>query len=86
MTLKAGTYCARPLQLKVISEGKRCAEGHTLQEKKAFFKDNLSRFSPAERRIINPHYYKVDISDDLYDKKMEIISLVTKEIENFKID
>ena len=26
MTLKAGTYCARPLQLKVISEGKRCAE------------------------------------------------------------
>ena len=54
--------------------------------KKAFYKDNLHHLSPAERRLINPHYYKVDISDALYDVKMSIIGKLVKEIEEFKID
>ena len=41
-------------------------------------------FSPSERRLINPHYYKVDISGDLADKKHEIISRLVKEINEFK--
>ena len=85
-TFEAGAYVARPLQLPVIRGGEPCFEEHTLAEKKAFFKDNLAHFSPAERRLINPHYYKVDISDDLYDTKMGIIGTLVKEIENFKID
>ena len=59
------------------------APTHTLQEKKIFYKDNLHHFSPAERRLINPHFYKVDISDALYDVKMSIISKLVKEIEDF---
>jgi nicotinate phosphoribosyltransferase len=41
-------------------------------------------FSPSERRLINPHYYKVDISDDLYNLKMSIITKLVAEIRNFK--
>ena len=82
-TFEEGSYEARPLQHQVIAAGKRIVPTHTLQQKKAFYKDNLQHFSPAERRLINPHYYKVDISDALYDMKMSIIEKLVKEIEAF---
>ena len=85
-TFEEGTYEARPLQHQVIAAGKRVVPQHTLQQKKIFYKDNLHHFSPGERRLINPHYYKVDISDALYDVKMSIIGKLVKEIEEFKID
>ncbi len=85
-TFEEGSYLARPLQMQVIAGGARVAPRHTLPEKKAFFQDNLAHFSPAERRLINPHYYKVDISDALYDVKMTIIGKLVKEIESFDID
>ena len=80
-----GTYEARPLQHQVIAAGKRVVPQHTLQQKKIFYKDNLHHFSPGERRLINPHYYKVDISDALYDVKMSIIGKLVKEIEEFEL-
>ena len=84
-TFEEGAYEARPLQHQAIAGGVRVAPQHTLQQKKIFYKDNLHHFSPAERRLINPHYYKVDISDDLYDCKMSIISQLVKEIEAFDL-
>ena len=85
-TFEAGTYEARPLQHQAIANGKRVCPQHTLMQKKAFFKDNLHHFSPAESRLINPHYYKVDISDDLYDTKMRLIDDLVKQIQAFEID
>jgi nicotinate phosphoribosyltransferase len=58
---------------------------YTLAEKKAFCHDALMHFSPSERRLINPHYYKVDISDDLYNLKMGIINRIVKEIKEFEL-
>ncbi len=84
-TFEAGAYEARPLQVQVIKGGRRVVPQHSLEQKKAFYKDNLHHFSPAERRLINPHYYKVDISDDLYDVKMGIIGKLVKEIEAFDL-
>ena len=82
-TFEPGEYTALPLQQKVIENGKRCAPVYTLMEKKAYYNETLSRFSPSERRLINPHYYKVDISDDLYNLKMQIINRLVKEIKEF---
>jgi len=84
-TFEAGAYSARQLQLQVIKDGVRVAPAHTLLEKKAFYKDNLMRFSPAERRLINPHYFKVDISDDLYNTKNTLLENIIREIESFEI-
>ncbi|MBQ4201353.1 MAG: hypothetical protein II648_03540, partial [Bacteroidales bacterium] len=83
LSFKEGEYQAGPLQIPVIEKGVRVAPAHSLLEKKAFFDANLASFSPAERRLINPHYYKVDISDALYDCKMGIIDNLVKEIEEF---
>lgn len=84
-TFEAGEYTAAPLQHKVIENGVRCVPVHTLAEKKEYFNLRLNHFSPSERRLINPHYYKVDISDDLYNMKMEIINRLIKEINEFTL-
>jgi nicotinate phosphoribosyltransferase len=84
-TFEAGEYTALTLQHKVIENGVRCAPVHTLREKKEYYNMTLMHFSPSERRLINPHYYKVDISDDLYNMKMGIINRIVNEIRNFSI-
>ena len=84
-TFEAGTYTAAALQEKVMENGEICCRQHSLAEKKAYYNATLSHFSPSERRLINPHYYKVDISDDLYDMKMNIINRLSKEIHEFHI-
>lgn len=84
-TFQAGEYTALPLQHQVIRNGVRCAPFHTLAQKKEYYNNTLMHFSPSERRLINPHYYKVDISDDLYNTKMAIINRLSEEIRNFKL-
>ena len=81
-TFEAGTYKAIMLQQPVMKNGQRCDTAYSLQEKCEFYKQELSRFNPTERRLINPHYYKVDISDDLYNLKMNIITNIVEQIKN----
>ncbi len=83
-TFPAGSYTAIPLQIPAIAEGKRVAPQRSLGEKREYYKYTLMHFSPSERRLINPHYYKVDISDDLSAKKLEIINRLVKEINEFR--
>ena len=82
-TFETGEYTALTMQHKVIENGVRCDTRYTLQEKKEYYNQALKHFSPSERRLINPHYYKVDISDDLYNLKMSIIEKRVKEIKEF---
>lgn len=84
-TFDEGTYQWRALQLKMIENGERCVPHRSLMEKKEFYRNTLNHFSPSERRLINPHYFKVDISDDLYNLKNDILNKLVIEIENFTI-
>ena len=43
----------------------------------------LHQFDPSERRLLNPHYYKVDISSELYDTKNQIIERLNAQIKEF---
>lgn len=83
-TFESGSYTAYALQEPVIAGGDRIAPHHSLGQKKEYYNSRLERLSPSERRLINPHFYKVDISDDLYNTKMEIINRLVNEIANFK--
>ncbi len=85
-TFEAGSYKWRKLQSQVIKDGKDISEKHSLPEKKAFYNDNLSHFSKSETRLINPHYYKVDISEELRDEKLSILERINKEIAELKLD
>ncbi len=84
-TLVKGEYSAKPLQVQVMKDGVRCVPVRTLEEKRAYYKDNLSHLSPSEKRLINPHYYKVDISDQLSQLKYGIMERLAKEIKEFHI-
>lgn len=80
----AGSYTVRVLQNKVMSEGKRCDPAYSILDKKAYYNDCLAHLSPSERRLINPHFYKVDISDDLYNLKTAITNELNNEIDEFE--
>lgn len=56
----------------------------SIQEKRNYYLENLSRLDDTEKRLVNPHFYKTDISDDLYDLKENLINNLVKEIENFE--
>ncbi|MCQ2184872.1 MAG: nicotinate phosphoribosyltransferase [Bacteroidales bacterium] len=84
-TFEKGEYSAKPLQEAVIQNGERCCEFRTIGESKAYYDSNLAHLSPSERRLINPHYYKVDISDDLFNVKMDIINRLVREIGEFEL-
>lgn len=84
-TLEEGEYIARPLQHLVIDHGVKCAPEHSIQENKEYYRQTLMRFSPSERRLINPHYYKVDISEELSQTKMSIMERLVREIKEFHI-
>lgn len=84
-TLEGGKYEVKALQLPVILDGKVVRQEFTLQQKKEYFQQCLAGFDPSERRLINPHYYKVDISDELYTLKMQIINRLNSEIDNFTL-
>ncbi|MBQ7222081.1 MAG: nicotinate phosphoribosyltransferase [Bacteroidales bacterium] len=77
---KAGTYTSKPLQLHVMKNGKKAVEEPTIFEKREYYLDNLKHLNKTQTRLINPHYYKVDVSDDLYDVKMGLINRIIEEI------
>lgn len=79
-----GSYTWKTLQSQMIKNGKICYKDIPVKEKREYYLSNLSSFNPTERRLINPHFYKVDISNELYDLKMGLVNHLIKEINEFK--
>ena len=66
-----------------MKDGKVILEDIPIQEKRNYYVDNLAHLDDTQKRLINPHYYKVDISDDLYDLKERLITNIVREIDTF---
>ena len=67
-----------------MENGKICYQDEPVDKKREYFLSNLKSFNETERRLINPHIYKVDISNELYDRKMKLINNLIDEIEQLK--
>jgi len=76
----AGSYTWKMLQELSFENGHIIEDTRTIYEKRDYYKSNLASFNDTQTRIINPHYYKVDISDDLYDLKMRLINRLIHQI------
>lgn len=83
-TFPKGSYTYRILQEQMIENGRICCADEPVSEKRNYYLSNLGCFNRTEKRLINPHTYKVDISDELYDLKMGLVNNLIKEIEEFK--
>lgn len=83
-TFPAGSYGWKKLQELSFDNGRIVEDTRTIFEKRDYYRANLASFNPTQTRIINPHYYKVDISDDLYDLKMLLINRLIRQIKKMQ--
>ncbi len=67
-------FTARPLLQDIFVEGKRVYELPELEEIKAYAQEKLAEQYAEHRRILNPEEYPVDLSQKLYDAKIDTIN------------
>ncbi len=66
-------FTVRELLVPLFIDGKQVYELPTLEEIRAYGREELRSFWEEYRRLLNPHVYKVDMSDGLYDLKQKLI-------------
>ncbi len=74
-------YEIRELSVKIIENGKLCYDLPKLKDIAKYAKQEMETFWEEYTRIDNPHIYKVDLSDELYELKTSMI----KEIRGDKL-
>ena len=71
-------YELRKLQQDIVINGKLVYKMPSLKEIKEYVKKELNSFWDEYKRLDNPHIYKVDLSDDLYELKTKMLKEVRK--------
>ena len=67
-------YTLRKLQVKVFENGELIYTPPTLDEIIAYAETEKESFWAEYRRLVNPHLYKVDLSDGLYEIKQQLLT------------
>ena len=67
-------YEIKPLHVPIFAKGELVYESPTLTQIREHTKKELSTFWDQYRRILNPHVYKVDLSDRLWTLKQRMLS------------
>jgi nicotinate phosphoribosyltransferase len=63
----------QPLLKKYLADGKPCRQQPSLDEIRAHSAADLETFDPTYKRLLNPHVYKVSITEKLRDLKLKLI-------------
>lgn len=79
-------FSARPLLQDIIVDGKRVYELPSLEEIKDYARQSLSEQWEENKRLLNPEPYPVDLSQKLYDAKVETIRIFKKIAKNSQAD
>ena len=66
-------YSMREIPVKVFEGGKQVYEVPTLEETVKFAVKSKGEFWEEYKRLTNPHIYKVDLSDGLYDLRKSLL-------------
>ena len=69
-------YTLRELSVKIIENGKLCYNLPALKDIAKYAKGEIATFWEEYTRIDNPHIYKVDLSDQLYELKDSMIKQI----------
>lgn len=68
-------FKARRLHVKVFEKGRLVYEQPSIRQIADNAREDLSTFWSEYKRIDNPHIYKVDLSDKLYDLKQKLLKV-----------
>lgn len=77
--LKGGTYTLREMMIPVFLGGKCVYESPKTMEIRDYCQQELSTLWPETRRLVNPHKVYVDLSQKLYDMKIELLEKMSAE-------
>lgn len=69
-------YELRSLQVEIIKGGKLVYDMPTLKEIKSYTTKELESFWDEYKRLDRPHLYKVDLSDGLYELKIDMLEKI----------
>ena len=78
-------YTAIPLLHDIFKEGKLVYKQPSLDEIKKFCADNLDGLWDEYKRSLNPQEYPVDLSQNLYESKMDLIQDIRRKIRERSI-
>ncbi len=66
-------FTARELLVPIFKDGKQVYESPDVMEIQRYAQQELNTMWEEYKRLLNPHVYKVDLSDKLYDLKQKLI-------------
>ena len=66
-------YTVRELLVPIFKDGKQVYESPDIDSIQAYARRELDTLWEESKRLLNPHVYKVDLSDGLYDLKNKLI-------------
>ncbi len=78
-TLKAGEYIAREMMQPLFKDGKFVGEKRTTREIREYCDSEKATLWEENMRVYNPQVVYVDLSDELYNLKHELIKFYGKE-------
>lgn len=70
--LAGGTYTLRPMLTQIFKKGECCYTSPKVMEIREYCKHELDTLWDETRRFVNPHKVYVDLSQKLYDIKIEL--------------
>ena len=71
--LKAGTYSLRLLMKQIFQKGECCYTSPKVMDIREYCQKELGTLWDETKRLVNPHQVYVDLSQKLYDTKMELL-------------
>ncbi|KAA9219582.1 MULTISPECIES: nicotinate phosphoribosyltransferase [Aerococcus] len=74
-------FSARPLLQTIYQDGKRVYDLPALEEVKSYAEESLAALWDEYKRILNPEAYPVDLSQELYDLKMDSIHAIHERVK-----
>lgn len=72
-TVTVRDFTVREMLVPIFKDGKQVYTSPSLKEIKAYAMRELDTFWEESKRLLNPHEFKVDISDRLYDMRKQLI-------------
>jgi len=72
-TMTIEKYTMKPLQVPLFVDGKQEYVCPSLKEIKEYHKQDMATFWDQYKRLVNPHRYKVDLSDELWMLKQSML-------------
>ena len=77
-TLTVTDYSVRELQTPIFKDGKQVYASPKLMDIQAYMRGEMDTFWDQYKRMLNPHVYKVDLSDELWMLKQSMLKSQAK--------